>query len=69
MQAAVGAGMRCIITYTNSSLTQGFKGAELIVANLDTADHPVSIEGLLHSKELFDDRLNKDVELDLQAMA
>ncbi|KAL0020832.1 hypothetical protein WJX79_006308 [Trebouxia sp. C0005] len=40
LQAAVDAGMRCIITYTNSSHSQGFSGAELIVSNLDAASHP-----------------------------
>ena len=56
LQAAVDAGMRCVITYTNSSKTQGFKGAELIVGNLNANSHSVSIEGLLQAKELFDDR-------------
>jgi len=56
LQAAVDAGMRCIITYTNSSHSQGFSGAELIVSNLDAASHPVSIQSLLQSRELFDDR-------------
>lgn len=56
LQAAVDAGMRCVITYTNSSHSQGFSGAELIVSNLDAGSHPVTIQGLLQSKELFDDR-------------
>lgn len=48
--------MRCVITYTNSSKTQGFKGAELIVGNLNADSHSVSIEGLLQAKDVFDDR-------------
>ncbi|KAL0038336.1 hypothetical protein WJX77_002440 [Trebouxia sp. C0004] len=40
LQAAVDAGMRCIITYTYSSHSQRFLGAELIVSDLDAASHP-----------------------------
>ena len=34
MQAAAGAGMRCIITYTPSTRDQEFPGAEVVVDNL-----------------------------------
>lgn len=56
LQAAVDAGMRCVITYTDSSKTQAFEGAEMIVHNLNAASHPVSIEGLLQAQDLLDDR-------------
>ena len=55
-QAAVDAGMRCIITYTNSSQTQGFAGAEKIVCNLDADPHRVSIKDLLQAQDVLDDR-------------
>ena len=56
LQAAVDAGMRCVITYTNSSKTQGFNGAELIVGNLNAQPRSVSIKDLLQIRELYDDR-------------
>ena len=56
LQAAVDAGMRCVITYTNSSKTQGFKGAELIVGNLNAHPRSVSIKDLLQVQDLYDDR-------------
>ena len=56
LQAALKAGMRCVITYTKSSSSQDFAGAELVVSNLDADSHPVNIKGLLHSQEVFDDR-------------
>lgn len=48
--------MRCVITYTNSSKTQGFKGAELIVGNLNADPRSVSIKDLLQVRDLYDDR-------------
>eukprot|EP00803_Ostreobium_quekettii_P006591 evm.model.scf_259.2 EVM.evm.TU.scf_259.2 scf_259:8413-8988(-) len=36
LQAALGAGMRCIVTTTSSTRGQDFGGAELVVPNLDT---------------------------------
>lgn len=60
LQAAVDAGMRCVITYTNSSKTQGFKGAELIVGNLNAEPRSVSIQDLLQAKNLYDDRDVRD---------
>lgn len=40
VEAALAAGMRCIVTFTRSSKSQPFNGAELIVPNLD---NPTSI--------------------------
>lgn len=34
LQAAQGAGMRCVITYTNSTAKQEFPGAEAVLASL-----------------------------------
>lgn len=45
LQAALSAGMRCIITYTGSTKSQDFSGSELVVANLD-ADPPLTLERL-----------------------
>ena len=56
LQAAVDAGMRCVITYTNSSKSQGFKGAELIVGNLNADPRSVTIKDLLQIRDLYDDR-------------
>ena len=57
LQAAQGAGMRCVITYTRSSKSQSFSGAELIVESLDQAQHKVTVEGLMHRRDHVDDRL------------
>ena len=41
-QAALGAGMRCIITYTSSTSVEEFKGAERVFGDLPdalTLDH------------------------------
>ena len=57
LQAAQGAGMRCVITYTRSSQTQSFSGAELIVESLDQTQHRVTVDGLMHRKDHVDDRL------------
>lgn len=48
--------MRCVITYTNSSKSQGFKGAELIVGNLNADSRSVHIKDLLQAQGLHDDR-------------
>ncbi|GIL50218.1 hypothetical protein Vafri_6325 [Volvox africanus] len=39
LQAATGAGMRCIITYTPSTKSQEFNGAELVVPELGDGAH------------------------------
>ncbi|GIL87060.1 hypothetical protein Vretimale_14226 [Volvox reticuliferus] len=39
LQAATGAGMRCIITYTPSTKSQEFYGAELVVPELGDGAH------------------------------
>ena len=35
LAAALGAGMRCVVTYTNSTRSQDFAGADAVVASLD----------------------------------
>lgn len=57
MQAAKGAGMRCMITYTSSTEDQDFDGAERILSQLDKADPPIKIEDLVRAVELKDDRI------------
>lgn len=56
LQAAVDAGMRCVITYTNSSKTQGFEGAEMIVRDLNADPHCVRIKDLVQAQDFLDDR-------------
>ena len=53
MQAALGAGMRCIITYTTSTSDQDFKGAERVLSGL-TDEH--SLKTLSAGGPIFDDR-------------
>ncbi|GLC75111.1 hypothetical protein PLESTF_001595100 [Pleodorina starrii] len=48
LQAATGAGMRCIITYTPSTKSQEFVGAELVVPELGDGAHVnVTVEQLM----------------------
>lgn len=54
MQAALGAGMRCIITYTSSTKDQDFEGAERIMEGL--ADN-ASLAVLSQGGPVFDDRV------------
>ena len=35
LAAALGAGMRCLVTYTNSTRAQDFKGADTVVSSLE----------------------------------
>ena len=51
-QAALGAGMRCVITYTSSTASEAFEGAERVFEDLPdtfTLDHlrapPTAIAG------------------------
>lgn len=53
-QAALGAGMRCIITYTSSTSDQDFKGAERILSGF--ADHH-TLEVLSGGGPVHDDRV------------
>ena len=56
MQAAKGAGMRCIITYTSSTDDQDFEGAERILSGLDEANPRISIGDLRTAKNWKDNR-------------
>jgi beta-phosphoglucomutase-like phosphatase (HAD superfamily) len=35
LAAALGAGMRCLVTYTGSTRSQDFAGADAVVASLE----------------------------------
>lgn len=48
LEAAVRAGMRCVITYTSSSKNQSFVGAECVVPNLDEPQ-PTHIEQFMNA--------------------
>lgn len=54
-QAALGAGMRCVITYTSSTKDQNFKGAERILEGL-TGAH-ATLAALAQGGVVFDDRV------------
>jgi len=56
MQAATGAGMRCMITYTSSTEDQDFHGAERVVFTVAEADPPITIKGLQYANAASDDR-------------
>lgn len=55
MQAAVGAGMRCIITYTSSTKDQDFAGAERIMESLSADNATLAV--LAQGGPVFDDRV------------
>jgi hypothetical protein len=54
LQAALGAGMRCIITYTNSTKDQDFTGAERILEGLGDG---LTLAALSLGGPIFDDRV------------
>lgn len=56
VDAAVGAGMRCIVTYTISSKTQAFGGAERIVMELGDDSPVITVQDLMAGKLSGDDR-------------
>ncbi|GLI63176.1 hypothetical protein VaNZ11_005945 [Volvox africanus] len=61
LQAATGAGMRCIITYTPSTKSQAFPGAERIVCELGSYPAMVTVKELMDRRIVQDDRVNFDV--------
>lgn len=50
LQAAKGAGMRCIITYTHSTKSQHFPGAERIVASLGDDPAEITVADLINNR-------------------
>jgi hypothetical protein len=54
-QAALGAGMRCIITYTSSTKDQDFEGAERIMESLVADDATLAV--LSRGGSVVDDRV------------
>eukprot|EP00877_Chromochloris_zofingiensis_P014094 jgi/Chrzof1/8939/Cz03g30010.t1 len=59
LQAALGAGMRCVITYTPSTKDQEFPGAERIVENISSAE--ITITELQQRRIVQDDRIEMTV--------
>jgi HAD superfamily hydrolase (TIGR01509 family) len=57
--AAAGAGMRCVVTYTRSTATQSFPGAERVVAALthDDGRPAVTVAELVKGRVVQDDRV------------
>jgi beta-phosphoglucomutase-like phosphatase (HAD superfamily) len=56
VDAAIGAGMRCVVTYTTSSKVQKFGGAEKIVAELGDDPPVITVEDMLAGQLSGDDR-------------
>lgn len=56
MDAALGAGMRCIVTYTSSSQSQSFSGAEKVMAELGDDAPSLTVEELMQGQVSGDDR-------------
>ena len=56
VDAAIGAGMRCIVTYTSSSQSQSFAGAEKVMAELGEAPDKLSVQDLMQGEVSGDDR-------------
>ena len=61
LNAAKAAGMRCVITYTSSTKSEAFPGAERIVAELGegTEESPIMVTAaeLVKGKMVQDDRV------------
>ncbi|KAK9915344.1 hypothetical protein WJX75_007896 [Coccomyxa subellipsoidea] len=55
LKAALGAGMRCIITYTSSTKDQDFEGAERIMESLAADDATLAV--LSRGGSVVDDRV------------
>lgn len=51
LAAALGAGMRCLITYTSSTAVQSFEGADAVVANLEGVTFAELASGALSGKD------------------
>lgn len=51
LAAALGAGMRCLVTYTSSTRSQDFAGADSVVASLDGVTFEELARGALVGKD------------------
>ena len=51
LAAALGAGMRCLVTYTNSTRSQDFAGADTVVASLEGVSFADLAAGKLAGKD------------------
>jgi len=60
-QAATGAGMRCVITYTTGTASQDFAGAERIVGSLGDDPPEVTLDSLRRADCVQDDRVEMRV--------
>ena len=60
LNAALGAGMDCIITYTGSTATEAFEGAKMVVSDLGESPAKVTLDDLIACKaaeKMKDDRV------------
>lgn len=60
MQAALQAGMRVIVTYTDATKTQAFEGAERVISALGYPNNVTALE-LKQQRLAQDDRIHMDV--------
>eukprot|EP00892_Ulva_mutabilis_P010538 jgi/Ulvmu1/7857/UM004_0088.1 len=56
LNAALGAGMRCVVTYTPSTRAEPFEGAEVVVSDLGAAFPRVELHQIAQGDLRFDDR-------------
>lgn len=56
LNAALGAGMRCIVTYTPSTREEPFEGAEIVMQNLGEDAPRVTLEQMARGTVRFDER-------------
>eukprot|EP01025_Chloroclados_australasicus_P068302 TRINITY_DN947_c0_g3_i3.p6 TRINITY_DN947_c0_g3~~TRINITY_DN947_c0_g3_i3.p6 ORF type:complete len:102 (-),score=15.52 TRINITY_DN947_c0_g3_i3:243-548(-) len=47
LQAAIGAGMRCIVCYTHSTMAQEFEGAEAVFETLGENPPIVTLQAII----------------------
>ncbi|KAK9820964.1 hypothetical protein WJX81_000960 [Elliptochloris bilobata] len=61
VKAALGAGMRCVVTYTSSTCDQDFAGAERIIGSLGEDPPQVTLADLRKADCVQDDRVEMQV--------
>lgn len=56
LNAALGAGMRCIVTFTPSTVEEPFEGAEVVMQDLGQDAPRISLDQLARGSVRFDER-------------
>lgn len=57
LRAALGAGMRCVVTYTPSTKEEPFEGAEVVIPDLGDETPRVTLEQLAQGTLRYDSRV------------